>query len=408
MLNTKFKILKLSISIMIPVFASLLLSCGERTIKEQPLYINHALSDKTELSKHIQTLETSIETSINNHSLTGAVLVILRENLIVREEAFGWFHKEGEREQMTAETIFDLASLTKPLATAAAIMKLVEQEKICLTDNISKYLPAYTQKEQSPKIIHLLTHTSGLPPYIPVSEISPAENTIGGEAVIQYLNNTAIASKPGKNFNYSCTGYILLQQIVESVTEKSLADFTRKEFYEPLNMESTSFLPSQDKKERIAPAGRNLTGKRHIGKVHDPLARDVMGGVSGNAGLFSTAGDLAVFAAMLLNKGKINGVRVLNEETVKKMTSIPESLSPHGRALGWDIDSPFSTNKGSIFGEKAYGHTGFTGTSILIDPETKTAVILLAASSRPGYNSELKRLRKMAADAAASSFLTDK
>src|SRR5699024_7594855 len=217
-------------------------------------------------------------------------------------------------------------------------------------------------------------HTSGLPSYPPVDELvaSVSDSSARLTATYNWINNIDRLFKPGESFTYSGSNFAILQRIIESVSATSLSKYTQRNIFNPLSMNNTTYKPPDKWRSIIAP-----TSKQLIGTVHDPFARKLMGGISGNAGLFATGEDLAIFAAMLLNNGKWNGKQILSEASVETMTTIPPSLKSYGRGLGWDLYSSYSTNQGVLFGPKTYGHTGFTGTSIILDPDTDTAVILL-------------------------------
>ncbi len=342
----------------------------------------------------------------------GAVLAVVRDSFIVYKKAWGWMQREPEMREMHTNTIFDLASLTKPLATAAAIMKLVEDGHIRLTDPVSRYLPEFARfggmelpLREQPRIIHLLTHTAGLPSYAQVRQLEELYGPAAGDSLMTWLCALPYRAGPGTSFMYSCPSFITLKQVVEAVTGTDLASWTRRHIYEPLGMNETFYLPDAALLDRIAPTIYSDEKGMIAGIVHDPLAREVMRGISGNAGLFSTADDLALFAAMMLNDGAVNGKRIMSPATVRTMTRAPAGLESFGRALGWDLSSSFASNQGDLFGEKTYGHTGYTGTSMVLDPETRTAVILLTNRVYPDDSASVVDLRAKVANVVASSIL---
>ncbi len=347
----------------------------------------------------------------------GAVLVVVRDSSIVYENAWGWTRRQPEQRDMQTETIFDLASLTKPLVTATAVMKLVEQGHLRLTDPVSKYLPEFARLggeerplREQPRIIHLLTHTAGLPSYAPVSELQKQYGEQAGDNLMSYLCAIPDPAAPGTRMTYSCPSFITLKEVVEAVTGTGFDSWTRDHLFAPLGMTDTFFLPVGDPVDeavldRIAPTIYNREQGVVAGIVHDPLAREVMGGISGNAGLFSTAGDLALFAAMMLNDGTINGKRILSPATVRTMTEVPAGMEDFGRALGWDLTSSFASNQGDLFGSRTYGHTGYTGTSMVLDPDTRTAVILLTNRVYPDDTTSVVDLRAKVANVVAASIL---
>ncbi len=352
-----------------------------------------------------------ILSAISNNETPGAVLVVLRDTAIVYQKAYGMKQLIPAQKEMELSVIFDLASLTKPIATATAIFILAERGDIRFLDPVSRYLTGFNTWEdpesgrsEEIRIIHLLTHTSGLPSYPPVANLVSAHGSPAPDAVVQYFSNLERTVKPGSSFTYGCPNFVMLQQIIETVSGKTLAEFTRENIFEPLGMESTTYNPPEDMHDRIAPTtiedDRLLTGI-----VHDPFAQKLMGGISGNAGLFSNAHDLAVFTAMLLNNGTINGTRILSPLSVSALTSIPKGYETFGRSAGWDLHSAYASNQGDLFGEYTYGHTGYTGTSMVIDPETRTAVLLLTNRVHPDDSTSVVRLRSLVANVVAGAIV---
>jgi uncharacterized protein YbbC (DUF1343 family)/CubicO group peptidase (beta-lactamase class C family) len=283
-----------------------------------------------------------------------------------------------EREPMTEDTIFDAASLTKVLATTPAVMLLVQSGKIDLNATVSSYIPAFSsQGKDAITVRQLLTHTSGLRP-----DLDPSPAWSGYDKAIALVCDEKLASPPGTTFCYSDINFELLGEIVRRVSGHGLDQFTAEEIYRPLKMTHTGFLPPASERGRIAPT-EQVDGEMLRGVVHDPTARR-MGGVAGHAGLFTTAADVARFARMLLNGGELDGVRLFWPETIKQMTCVqtPNSI-PARRGLGWDIDSGYSRPRGQLFPLGSYGHTGFTGTCLWIDPFSQTFWILLSNRVHP-------------------------
>jgi CubicO group peptidase (beta-lactamase class C family)/lysophospholipase L1-like esterase len=301
---------------------------------------------------------------------------------------------------MTVSTVFDMASCSKAISTATSAMILIEQGKIRLLDKVSLYLPAFADNI---RIIDLLTHTSGLPAYAPISELKGTHAAPNPSSLIGYIATCKRDTTPETAFKYSCLNYITLQQIIEKVSGQNLRDFAKEHIFDVLGMRHTDYNPTGETLALCAPTERLKNGSVLKGIVHDPLAREMNGGISGNAGVFSCADDLAILSAALLNGGEYNGRRILSPLGVQALTHVPASLATFGRSLGWDVSSPFSSNKGDLFGPNAYGHTGYTGTSIVIDPDTQTAVILLTNRVHPEDKSEVTRLRTMVANAVAAS-----
>ncbi len=398
-----------------------LLCCHPRAVQTaaaQPLSLSHASPEEAGMDRaQLLRVDSLILDAITSEITPGAVLVVVRDSVIVYENAWGWTRRVPDLDDMHTGTIFDLASLTKPVATATAAMKLVETGHLRLTDPVSKYVPEYARfggKElplrEQPRIIHLLTHTAGLPSYAPVRDLKKKHGDEAGDNLMTYLCSLPNPAPPGTQMTYSCPSFITLQKVVEAAAGTDLHTWTRQHLFEPLGMMDTFYLPidepvDEQLLERIAPTVYNRKEGIAAGIVHDPLAREVMGGVSGNAGLFSTAGDLAVFAAMLLNDGAIHGRRILSPATVRAMTAAPSGMEPFGRALGWDLNSSFASNQGDLFGSQTYGHTGYTGTSMVLDPETRTAVILLTNRVYPDDTTSVVDLRAKIANVVAASVI---
>lgn len=304
-------------------------------------------------------------------------------------------------EPMTEDTLFDAASLTKVVACTPAVMLLVERGQLGLDDRVAKYLPAFTGGgKEDVTIRQLITHTSGLRP-----DISLKPDWNGNEAAIQLACAEKLAGKPGEKIVYSDTGPILLGEIVHRITGQPLDQFLQKEVYGPLGMKDTGFNPPKSKLPRIAPTEVE-NGVPVRGVVHDPRARR-MGGVAGHAGLFFTASDLARYAQMLLNGGELDGVRIFKPETVKLMTSVQTPPNIVGRrGIGWDIDTGYSGPRGELFPLGSYGHTGWTGTSIWIDPFSKSFVIFLSNRNHPTEDGSVLALRRKLGTLAAQA-ITD-
>jgi CubicO group peptidase (beta-lactamase class C family) len=352
-------------------------------------------------------LNTCINDAIERGETPGAVLLVMRNGKIVHRMAYGYAEVKPQKIKMTIETIFDLASLTKPMATATATMMLVEQGKIRLMDRVDQFIPEFQPwigedgKKIHIRLWHLLTHTSGLPPYAPVNDLVARFGAPNPDSTLAYIALVKRNTKPATHFKYSCLNFITLQRVVELVSGMDLDQFTHQYIFVPLKMNNTTFKPSAG-----CAATELIDGVPLVGTVHDPLARILMGGISGNAGLFSTADDMSRFAQMMLNHGSLDGVRILSPLTVRMMTSVPEKVHFSGRALGWDVDSDYSTNGGDLFPYGSYGHTGYTGTSMWIDPETRTVVILLTNRVHPDDTASVIRLRSLVANIVAAS-ITD-
>jgi uncharacterized protein YbbC (DUF1343 family)/CubicO group peptidase (beta-lactamase class C family) len=328
------------------------------------------------------------------------VVMIGHNGHVVYQKAYGSRALIPHREAMTLDTIFDAASLTKVIATTPSIMRLFEQGEIRLNDPVTKYLPEFQGGHSDITIRNLMTHFSGLRPDL---DLKPAWT--GYDTGIQRALIDKPAGLPGVRFVYSDINFILLGEIVHRLTGKMLNEYTRENFYEPLGMHETMFLPPASLRPHIAPTEINpVTGQPLHGEVHDDTAR-YMGGVAGHAGVFTTAADLAKFAQMMLDEGEGNGVRLFSAATVQKFTS-PQSPAdqPILRGLGWDIDSTYSSNRGELFPIGSYGHTGFTGTSMWIDPFSHTYLIILTNVVHPHRGHSLSSLRSRVATIVAASF----
>ncbi len=340
-----------------------------------------------------------MERAVQDGLIPGAVVLIGHNGQIVYQKAYGSRALIPHREPMTLDTIFDAASLTKVIATTPSIMRLFEQGQIRLNDPVTKYLPEFQGGHSEITIRNLMTHFSGLRPDL---DLKPAWG--GYETGIQRALVDKPAGPPGVKFVYSDINFILLGEIVRRLSGKPLNEYASENFYEPLGMRETMFLPPASLGPRIAPTEINpATGQPLRGEVHDDTAR-YMGGVAGHAGVFTTAADLAKFAQMMLDKGQGNGVRLFTAATVEKFTS-PQSPpdQPILRGLGWDIDSTYSSNRGELFPIGSYGHTGFTGTSVWIDPFSRSYLIILTNVVHPHRGHSLTSLRSRVATLVAAS-----
>jgi len=344
-------------------------------------------------------VDSVIQQAIADRNLPGAVLVVGHEGAVVYRKAYGNRALEPKVEPMTLDTVFDMASLTKAIATTTAVMQLVEHGKIRMNDPVAKYLPEFAQNgKEDITVRQLLTHYSGLAPDI---ELTPAFD--GKESALRLAYAETPEQAPGSGFVYSDTNFIVLAALVEKISGESLDVYTKRHIFEPLKMTHTRFLPPAAWRAKIAPTEYDENNHMLRGVVHDPRARR-MGGVAGHAGLFSTTDDLSKFAQMLLNGGD----GILSAVTVRKMTEPEQPPSaPVLRGFGWDIDSPFSSNRGDLLPVGSFGHTGWTGTSIWIDPTTQTYIILLANSVHPRGKGNVIGLRsKIATEVAAGLALS--
>jgi uncharacterized protein YbbC (DUF1343 family) len=321
-----------------------------------------------------KTVDAIVEKAVAEGNIPGAVLLVGHNGKVIHRKAFGSRSIEPAREAMTVDTIFDLASLTKCIATATSVMKLVEDGRIRLGDSVATYLPDFAQNGKKDITIRdLMTHYSGLPP-----DLDLKSSWSGREAAYQMAMREKPINPPGSQFIYSDINFETLGFLVEKMTGRPLNEYASANIFGPLGMKDTRFLPPKEWDSRIAPTQYDEQGRMLRGTVHDPTARR-MGGVAGHAGLFSTADDLALFAEDFLS-----GFKVLSRSAIDKMSSPQQP--PNGtvlRGLGWDLDSPYSVNRGELLPVGSFGHTGFTGTSIWIDPVTDSYIILLTNAVHP-------------------------
>jgi uncharacterized protein YbbC (DUF1343 family) len=330
-------------------------------------------------------IERLVSEALTQGKLPGCVIAIGRSGGIVYQKAFGSRALLPDKEAMTLDTIFDVASLTKPIATAAALMVLVEQGKVDLDERVARYLPDFrTHGKDAITLRQLLTHVSGLPAETPVADYDH-----GRAAAMRHILALSLKAPPGTKFIYSDVGFLVLEEVIRRVTGDDLATFAQATLFRPLGMNETGFLPPAALRPRIAPTEkRGDTWMR--GEVHDPRAHR-LGGVAGHAGLFSSAKDLAGFARMVLGAGALDGVRVLAAETVRKMLA-PHDVPGGIRALGWDVQSSYSTNRGAALSRRAIGHGGYTGASLWIDPEQDLFVIFLSNRVHPDGKGSINAL----------------
>jgi uncharacterized protein YbbC (DUF1343 family)/CubicO group peptidase (beta-lactamase class C family) len=352
-------------------------------------------SDAAPTAVKMSAVDEVVRQAIADRNIPGAVLIVGHAGAVIYRKAYGERALEPRREPMTLDTIFDLASLTKVIATTTSVMQLVEQGKVRLNDPVAKYLPEFAQNgKEDITIRQLLTHYSGLEPDLDLK--TPWE---GKDTAYKMAFAETPAEPPGSHFTYSDINFITLGALVERVSGETLNEYTARHIFEPLQMTHTRYLPPAEWKVKIAPTQYDENEHMLWGVVHDPTARR-MGGVAGHAGLFSTGDDLAKFAQALLD----GGAAILSAVTVQKMTQ-PEQppAAPVLRGFGWDIDSPFSSNRGDLLPVGSFGHTGFTGTSIWIDPTTETYIILLTNSVHPRGKGNAIGLRVKVATAVAAA-----
>jgi uncharacterized protein YbbC (DUF1343 family) len=368
------------------------------------LLLSAAVFSQTSLDSRLIVLDPIVDEAIAQRQIPGAVLIVGHDGRVVYRKAYGSRALEPRREAMTLDTAFDCASLTKVVATTTAIMQLWEQGKFRMNDPVAKYLPDFAQNgKQDITIRQLLVHYSGLP-----EDLDLARKWEGKDTAYRMAFAVAPDRSPGSSFLYSDINFVVLGALVEQLSGESLDEYAAKHVFAPLGMKETRFLPPASWEPRIAPTEEDENHHLLRGVVHDPTARR-MGGVAGHAGVFSTGDDLAIFAQALLDGGR----GALTAATVAKMTAPQQSVNGTVlRGFGWDIDSPFSTNRGELLPVGSYGHTGFTGTSLWIDPTTKTYIVLLTNAVHmnvvpPKEKGSAVALRTKVATAVAATLALD-
>ena len=368
-------------------------------------------------AERLARMDQVIAASIEKKELPGAVVLVARHGRVAWRKAYGARAVEPQREAMTADTIFDLASLTKIVATATSIMILIEQGKLRLSDSVVQFIPEMKGGGRDAITLEqLLTHTAGFAP-----DFDLRERWTGYDEAIKRLYREPLRNQPGARFVYSDINYIALGEVVHRVSGQTLDEFARRNIFVPLGMRDTGFNPAAGLRPRIAPTEKRRGQMNYLGdsgenagpqgeqwlrgQVHDPTSFR-MSGVAGHAGLFSTADDLAIFCQMILNGGTYNGARILSPMGVATMTK-PRTIAENGsaRALGWDIDTSFSTNRGDLFPLGSFGHTGFTGTSMWIDPASDSFVIFLSNRVHPDGKGDAGPLRGRVASIVAGSII---
>lgn len=348
----------------------------------------------------LDAIDDLVKQAIGEAKLPGAVVTIGHRGSIIFQKSYGNRRSVPEPEPMKTDTVFDLASLTKPIATATSIMHLVDAGKISIDDKVAVHLPAFAKEgKQAVTIKQLLLHIGGLIP-----DNAMADYAGGPEAIRQKFLGLKFNYDPGTKFRYSDVGFQVLGELVHAKTGKTVAEYSSEHIFQPLKMTETGYLPGERLRSRAAPT-QQRDGQWMVGDVHDPRAY-AMGGIAGHAGLFSTADDLAIYAQMMLEGGSFQGTQILSPETFGVMTAAYD-VPGAKRGLGWDKRSGYSSNRGESMTESAFGHGGFTGTAIWIDPDLELFVIFLSNRVHPDGKGSVNPLAgaigKVAADAAISA-----
>ncbi|MBQ6576300.1 MAG: serine hydrolase [Bacteroidales bacterium] len=398
----------------------LAVSCSHRTGLKHSSPESQGMDSRT-----LELIDSAVNDAISQKIIPGAVVSVVRNGRVVYLQPFGNKSLVPEVEPMTPETMFDLASVSKCVGTTLSFMQLVEQGKVRLSDPVSRYIPDFkpwvdpvTGEEDEITIQDLLTHSSGLDAYIGVPSYLKefGENT--PELLMKYIATRVKRNfKPGTDVIYSCLNFITLQNILQNVTGERLCDYAQKNVFDVLELEHTCYFPLYGRPQSnknaaelaalCAPTEVQEDGLPLVAAVHDPIARQINAGNSGNAGVFSNAEDLSVIAAAILRGGAIGKKKILGKETVRLMMSIPKDNDPRvARALGWDTYDMYPGTSGDIFErEHTVGHTGYTGTSMVLDPVSNTAVIILAHRVHPADVGSVARLRAVVANIVAASII---
>jgi CubicO group peptidase (beta-lactamase class C family) len=333
----------------------------------------------------VAQIESIVRQGIADEEMPGAVVVVANRQRVLYQQALGDCQIEPTRQPMTIDTVFDLASLTKPVATATSVMRLVGEGKLDVDQTVGTYLPEFAVNGKDKMTVSdLLLHVGGL---IPDNALRDYQD--GPEQAWKLICELNPVSAPGEKFAYTDVGYIVLGKLVERVSGKTLDQFAVDQIFRPLGMNETMFNPGDDLKRRAAPTERR-DDQWMKGEVHDPRAY-LLGGVAGHAGLFSTAGDLVRFGQMMLGRGSSPTVTVLDDKSFSSMTN-PRVVPRGTRTFGWDHRSPYSSNRGDRFSDAAFGHGGFTGTVMWIDPQQDRVFIFLSNRLHPDGKGSVNKL----------------
>ena len=347
-------------------------------------------------SERLAVIDSIVAEGLRRRRMPGAVVLVGRRGRVVFHKAYGDRQLKPQAVPMTVDTVFDMASITKPVATATSVMRLVEQGRVVLSKPVAEYIPEFgANGKQSVTVYQLLTHQGGL---IPDNALRDYES--GTQEAWRRIFALKLRAAPGERFMYTDVGFIVLAELVRRVSGQDIHQYSREHIFGPLGMEATGYLPDDTLKLRAA-ATEQRDGRWLTGEVHDPRAH-LLGGVAGHAGLFSTAQDMAVYAQMLLNGGTCAGHRVLRSETVAQMTrgyQVPGGL----RGLGWDVRTGYSSNRGDLLSSRAFGHGGFTGTVLWVDPGQDLFVVFLSTRLHPDGNGSVNALAGRIATIAASA-----
>ena len=347
----------------------------------------------------LDAIDGAVEAAIAKGQCPGAVVVVVHRDEVVFRKVYGLRAKVPKPIPMTPDTVFDMASVTKPVATATSIHVLVEQGKLRFADKVAAHWPEFAANgKEDVTVEHCLLHVAGL---IPDNSL---KDYVGTRAeMLKRVADLKLEAAPGTRFKYSDVGFIVLGELVERVSGTPVNEFAAKHVFALLKMADTGFKPGDALKKRTAPTSTR-DDESIVGEVHDPRAF-ALGGVAGHAGLFGTADDLARYCRMLLRGGELDGARVLSPAAVRRFTA-PRPVPGGLRSRGWDVDTSYSSPRGDVFAAgDGFGHTGFTGTSVWVDPASQTAVIILTSRLHPDEKGNVTDLRKQVGTIVATAVL---
>ena len=367
-------------------------------------------------TEKLANADAVINASIADGEIPGAVLAVVKNSKLVYLKAYGNKSVYPDTIPMTENTVFDLASLTKVAATSMSMAHLLERGGFRLEDKVNKYIPEFqpwvdpkTGEKVDIRIVDLLTHSSGLPSYANTDELIAKYGVAHPDSLMSYVNTVPRLFKPTTQYEYSCLGFIALQNILQNITGKPLRDYAKENIFDVLGMKHTTYGPKTLKNEEVmslvAPTVKQPDGSVLLGEAQDPLGRVMNWENSGNSGLFSSAEDLALLAAAVMNGGKINGVSVLGKLTVEAMTRVPDGFEHIGRSLGWE-NYAMPGKYGCMFHPTlTFAHTGHTGTAIMVDPVSKVGIVLLAHRVHPVDTGSVAKLRTLVCNAVGGAVI---
>lgn len=379
--------------VLIPALAG----AAEMQSPQLPLFRKSTSLTPVPVLSPTERIDRTVESAIGRGLISGGVMLVGNHNRTLFTKAYGRVDHDGASRPVTLDTIYDLASLTKVIATTTSIMKLAEEGKLSLVDPVWRWFPEFGGKGKDDLLLlNLLTHTSGMDDF----SLDPAAP---GQSAISRGAEQRLKGEIGTRFHYADINFILLGELVKVVSGESLDQFSSRRFFAPLGMKDTFFRPAMELYGRIAPTlGDAPPGQ--VGLPQDYLARQ-LGSVAGHAGLFSTVGDLGTFCRVILSGGVLNGTRVLEERTVAQMTA--PYFSRGGkviRGLGWDIASPYSTPRGNFFSRESFGHTGYSGASLWLDARSDLYVIMLTTRLEYKKRAEFSQFRSELSTLAFEAF----